>query len=75
MHLRKLSNHAPLFYALEGGYDQRALADSIRAILTELLGDLSPMPSLAAQPKAKDLLKQIKTIHSPYGFLGQGSTL
>lgn len=75
MHVRKLSNHAPLFYALEGGYDQRALADSIRAILTELLDDLSSMPALSPHPKAKDLLKQINTIHSPYGFLGQGCAL
>jgi acetoin utilization deacetylase AcuC-like enzyme len=69
MHLRKLSLHAPLFYALEGGYDQRALSDSIRAILTELLGDLAPMPPLAPGQAAKDLVAGIKSIHSPYNLL------
>jgi len=71
MNLSAATDNPPLFYALEGGYHQRALADSICAILTELTEGPTLMAPLSLSPgqAAKDLAAQVKTIHSPYGIL------
>ncbi len=69
MHLRKQTGNAPLFFALEGGYDQRALADSIFDMVTELTRPPSPLATLSPSPDAAKLVDRVKTLHSPYGFL------
>ena len=69
VHLSESADNAPLFYALEGGYNQRALADSIKTILTELTGGLSPMPLPAPGRAVSDLIRQVKKIHSAYGVI------
>ena len=68
-HLRSYAETPPLFYSLEGGYHQRALAESIKIILTELTGDLSPMPPLAPGPAVINLIAKVKKIHLPFGVL------
>ena len=67
-HLSALDN-PPLFFALEGGYHQRALAGSIRRILTELAGDLLPMPALSPGNAVIELISRVKAIHAPYGVI------
>jgi acetoin utilization deacetylase AcuC-like enzyme len=68
-HLRSLPENPPLFYSLEGGYNQRALAESIKTILTELTGSLAPMPTLSPGQAVTDLIAQVKKIHLPFGVL------
>jgi acetoin utilization deacetylase AcuC-like enzyme len=67
--LRSSPENPPLFYTLEGGYDQRALAESIKTILTELIGSDSPMPILSPDQAVTDLVTQVKKIHSLFGVL------
>lgn len=68
MDLSVAPGNPPLFFALEGGYDQRALADSINAILAALTEDPpSPPPPMSPGPEAAALIRQVKTIHAPYG--------
>lgn len=71
INLSTAMGNLPLFYALEGGYHQRALADSVKAILTELTEGPTPVPPMLISPgeAAKDLVARVKTIHSPYGML------
>jgi acetoin utilization deacetylase AcuC-like enzyme len=68
-HLKSSPENPPLFYALEGGYHQRALAESIKAILTELINSLSPMPTLSPCQAVIDLVEQVKKIHLPFGVI------
>ncbi|RJP92463.1 MAG: histone deacetylase [Desulfobacteraceae bacterium] len=68
MDLRSVADKPPLFFALEGGYHQRALADSIQAILTELLSDqASEPPDTPQSPEIVDLVANVRSIHSSYG--------
>jgi len=67
MEFRAASDHPPLFFSLEGGYDQRALAGSIQAILAALTEDAPPLPPVSPGPEAADLIRRVKTIHAPYG--------
>lgn len=72
MMLSASNDHPPIFYALEGGYEQRALADSIHGILTELTDDKADIDMVfpaSASDAVMDLVKQVKTIHSSYGIL------
>lgn len=69
INLSALTDNPPLFYALEGGYQQRALADSIGAILTELTEDLASMPPMSPGQAVKELIAQIKNIHLPFGVI------
>ncbi len=67
MTFRPLADNPPLFFALEGGYHQRALADSVQAVLTELTGGPAPVPEISPSQTAIDLTAQIRSIHSSYG--------
>lgn len=64
---RAVSDSPPLFFALEGGYDQRALAGSIQAIIGTLLEETAPLPPDSPGPEAASLIDRVKTIHAPYG--------
>ncbi|MBC2717540.1 MAG: histone deacetylase [Desulfobacteraceae bacterium] len=66
-HFRSSVENPPLFYSLEGGYHQRALAESIKTVLMELTGSLSPMPPLSPGQAVTDLVAQLKKIHLPDG--------
>ena len=65
---KTLADQPPLFFALEGGYHQRALADSIRAVLTELISDPAPEPpEISPGPEVLDLVAAVRSVHAPYG--------
>jgi len=68
-HFRSLADNPPLFYALEGGYHQRALAESIKVILTELTGRDTSLPELSPGQEVEHLISKIKKIHLSYGIL------
>jgi acetoin utilization deacetylase AcuC-like enzyme len=66
--LRKTHGPFPLLFALEGGYDQRALTRSVKAVLTELVNEHEP--DIAALSPSQDvihLVASVREIHSPYG--------
>ncbi len=60
----------PLFFALEGGYEPRSLTASVRSVFTALTGNgISANPPEMAAEKIMGLLREIMTIHQPYGFI------
>lgn len=67
MELGASADNPPLFFALEGGYDQRALAGSIQAMLTALKEAPSPLPPISPGTEAATLIHRVQTIHAPYG--------
>lgn len=67
MTLRLLAGDPPLFFALEGGYHQRALADSVQAVLTELTDGASPLPEIPTSDAVRELVDRVRAIHAPYG--------
>jgi len=67
MTLRHLSGNPPLFFSLEGGYNQRALADSVQAVLKELIEGPTASPELSPSETVLDLVAQVQSIHAPYG--------
>ncbi|MDO9262477.1 MAG: hypothetical protein Q7U02_00825, partial [Desulfosalsimonadaceae bacterium] len=67
MEFRALADLPPLFFALEGGYNQRALADSVQAVLTELMTGPTPSFEISPSETALDLVAQVRSVHAPYG--------
>ncbi|MDO9263015.1 MAG: histone deacetylase [Desulfosalsimonadaceae bacterium] len=67
MEFRALADLPPLFFALEGGYNQRALADSIQAVLMELTTGPTPSFEISPSQTALDLVAQVRSLHAPYG--------
>lgn len=66
--LRLLNNRPPVLLALEGGYDGKALANSIQNVLSILAGK-SPEVSLPIieTDKGTGILKKAYQIHAPLG--------
>jgi acetoin utilization deacetylase AcuC-like enzyme len=70
MTLRKTHSQFPLLFALEGGYDQRSLTRSLRAVLAELVYEYGTQPAaLSPSEDAISLVARIREIHSRYGVL------
>jgi acetoin utilization deacetylase AcuC-like enzyme len=60
----------PLLFSLEGGYDQRSLTRSVKAVLTELInGHDSNKSILSPSQDAIHLVNKVREIHSRYGVL------
>jgi acetoin utilization deacetylase AcuC-like enzyme len=58
----------PLLLSLEGGYHSKALARSVREVLSALLGTAPETPSSAEPtPEAVDLVARVKALHRPHG--------
>ena len=58
----------PILFALEGGYDPKALASSIKAVLdvlTERQRGIA-LPSSAGSPSSEELVQKVKRIHARY---------
>ena len=62
----------PLFFALEGGYDLRALTCSIQSVLTVLLncGILPEDPPGKTSPETRAIIREVLEIHKQYGVIG-----
>jgi acetoin utilization deacetylase AcuC-like enzyme len=70
MNLQKQDQAPPLFFSLEGGYHQRAVAKSIKSILMELTGDQhTDISSIKKSRAISELASQVKNAHSRYGVL------
>ncbi len=69
--VRLRQNHGcfPMLFSLEGGYDQRALTQSVRAVLDALIHENKTMDPLSPGPEAVRLVAMIREIHSSYGVL------
>jgi acetoin utilization deacetylase AcuC-like enzyme len=67
MTLRHSAGDPPLFFSLEGGYNPRALADSVQAVLTELVEGPTASPELSPSETVLDLVAQVQSIHATYG--------
>lgn len=68
LELREEIERPPILFTLEGGYDPKALAHSIKAVLDVLTEQhrLIALPS-AGSPKSEELIKKVKRIHARYG--------
>jgi len=67
LHLRTMANDAPMLFALEGGYSNRGLANSIRSVLKILTSEQATQafPSSKTSLGARLVAKAHK-IHAPY---------
>ena len=62
------AGNPPLFLSLEGGYNPRALTDSVREVLSALiLPETDVLPATDPSPEAEALAEQVREIHTPYG--------
>jgi acetoin utilization deacetylase AcuC-like enzyme len=63
------SRGAPLLFALEGGYDARALAASVREVLGTLTfeGRRERVPTVRTK-RGAEIIEKLTRIHAPYGI-------
>ncbi|MCU0600920.1 MAG: histone deacetylase [Desulfobacterales bacterium] len=68
--LRNTYGPFPLLFSLEGGYDQRSLTQSVKAVLAELINE-HETESNASTPSqdAIALVKSVQATHARYGVL------
>jgi len=70
MNLQNTNHNPPLFFSLEGGYHQRAIAESIKSILAELTGDhTTDISTIQKSRVISELVARVKNIHFRYGVL------
>ncbi len=68
--LRKTYEHFPLLFSLEGGYDQRSLTQSVKAVLAELINEHETnSKALTPSQDAVALVNSVRATHSRYGVL------
>ena len=68
LHLRKEIGQPPVLLALEGGYDQRAAADSVKTVLNALTTDDNvKVPSDIETPRSLQLVEDVRNIHKKFG--------
>lgn len=68
LHLREEIDQPPVLLALEGGYDQRALADSVKTVLKALTTDDNVKdPSDIETPRSSQLVEDVRNIHKKFG--------
>ncbi len=61
------AGNPPLLLSLEGGYNPRALTNSVREVLAALLQpETDPPLRPDATPEAEALISQLRAIHKPY---------
>jgi acetoin utilization deacetylase AcuC-like enzyme len=67
IHLRSLADGPPILFALEGGYSNRGLADSVRSVLN-ILTSKAEAPGLQGSETTLGarLVAQAREIHAPY---------
>jgi len=69
LHLRREIGKPPVLLALEGGYDQRASADSVKAVLKALTTDDNVKdPSDMETPRSLQLIEDVWNIHKKFGI-------
>jgi acetoin utilization deacetylase AcuC-like enzyme len=62
------AGNPPLLLSLEGGYNPRALADSVREVLSTLIRpEENVLPTAAPSPDTEALAAQVRKMHKPYG--------
>ena len=61
-------NSAPILFSLEGGYDNYALAVSVKEVFSNLAfeGRRERIPSNRSE-RAVEVLEKLKSVHSKYG--------
>lgn len=70
INLRENNACPPLLFALEGGYDLRALTRSVKAVLSELINEReTDVISLSPGQEAVNLIAKIREIHAKYGMI------
>jgi acetoin utilization deacetylase AcuC-like enzyme len=63
------AGNPPLLLALEGGYNPRALTESVRETLTALLeATPAPIPPASFSPEAETIVARVREIHRPFGI-------
>lgn len=69
LYLGREVDHPPILFALEGGYDTRALAASVKAVLQVLTSEVpSRKPRCEETPRAAELVKKAWQAHNKYGI-------
>ena len=68
LHLRAMANDAPMLFALEGGYSNRGLTNSIRSVL-KVLTTKETTPGFASSKTTLGarLVAKAHKMHAPYG--------
>jgi len=70
INLRQAGANPPLLFSLEGGYDQRALTQSIKAVISELINDNETnVTSLSPNQDAVNLVAKVRDVHARYGII------
>ena len=68
--LREVIASPPLLFALEGGYDLRALTRSVKAVISELINEQeTDVTSLSYSQDAVNLVARVQKTHSKYGMI------
>lgn len=68
MDLMPDAGNPPILLSLEGGYNPRALTDSVREVLSALLlQKTEALPTIAPSPDAEALMETVRNMHRPYG--------
>jgi acetoin utilization deacetylase AcuC-like enzyme len=68
--LKAVHGQFPLLFSLEGGYDQRALSQSVKGVLAELIKEhQTETTAVSPSQEAIKLIENVREIHSRYGVL------
>jgi len=63
------AGNPPLLLTLEGGYNPRALTESVREVLAALVDPKPESPSrVSFGPEAEALVARVRQVHKPYGI-------
>lgn len=67
LYLRNAADDPPVLFALEGGYSNRGLVDSVRSVLKVLMSKATPprLPQSETTTGAR-LVAKVRDIHAPY---------
>jgi acetoin utilization deacetylase AcuC-like enzyme len=68
LHLRAMANDAPMLFALEGGYSNRGLSNSIRSVLKVLTTQETTQRFASSKTTlGARLVAKAHKMHAPYG--------
>jgi acetoin utilization deacetylase AcuC-like enzyme len=67
LHLRNLVHDPPMLFALEGGYSNRGLVNSLRSVL-KILTSKAGLPEISSSetPLGARLVAKVREVHAPY---------
>jgi len=67
LHLRKMADDPPVLFALEGGYSNRGLVNSVRSVLKILTSKVEPQGFASSETiLGEQLVAKVREIHAPF---------